>query len=96
MAWLENPFRDIVHPPNFGFNYSYAATRLVFDPSNSGRLYMGTAEGLFKTTPSAYAGQTTPAVMWVQQNKGAPGIVLNDLVRNESLTSFNYNNMLFV
>ena len=68
-------------PPNFGCNNSYASGRIVFDPSNNGRLYMTCAVGLFYTTPATYVRQTTPAIDWTQQNKNQQGLMVNDIVR---------------
>ena len=84
MVWLQSPFAGGytgAHPPNFGNNVSYAPSRLAFDPSNSGRLYLSCATGLFHTTPLVYSGQPTPAVDWLQQNRNQQGLPVTDIVK---------------
>ena len=84
MVWLQSPFAggySGAHPPNFGNNVSYAPSRLAFDPSKSGRLYLSCATGLFHTTPLVYSGQPTPAVDWLQQNRNQQGLPVTDIVK---------------
>jgi hypothetical protein len=82
-GWTVNPYHgntQSVIPPNFGFNYVWAGSRLAF--SNSGNLYMGSGVGVFYTDPHVYLVQTTPVIHWTQQNDGAPGFEMTDLVKN--------------
>ncbi len=84
VGWVVNPSHgDLSHggvrPPNFGGDYAHVGTRLAFN--STGRLYQGSGAGLFYTNPSDYVGQTTPSVHWTQQNDGAPGIEMTDLVK---------------
>ena len=84
VVWLQSPFAggfSGAHPPNFGNNVSYAPSRLAFDPSKSGRLYLSCATGLFHTTPLVYSGQPTPAVDWLQQNRNQQGLPVTDIVK---------------
>ena len=96
VAWLVSPFSSMggPRPPNFGCNNSYASGRIVFDPTNNGRLYMTCAVGLFYTTPATYVRQTTPAIDWTQQNKNQQGLMVNDIVRVPVMNRL-MNNMLF-
>ena len=84
VVWLQSPFAggySGAHPPNFGNNVSYAPSRLAFDPSNSGRLYLSCATGLFHTTPLVYSGKPAPPVDWLQQNRNQQGLPVTDIVK---------------
>ena len=84
IGWVVNPSHGDLssgnaRPPNFGSDYAHVGTRLAFN--STGKLYLGSGAGLFYTNPSDYVGMTTPAVHWSQQNDGAPGIEMTDLVK---------------
>jgi hypothetical protein len=53
VAWHISPFDPWGgnRPPNFGCNNSYAASRILFDPFHSGRLYLTCGTGVFYMVP---------------------------------------------
>lgn len=65
-------------PPTGTVEISMSAGKIVFDPSNNGRLYFGEGIGLWRTVPD-FSGFT--GYQWSSQNKNQQGFIVVHLVK---------------
>ena len=99
VAWLVSPFSSEggPRPPNFGCTNSYAANRIDFDPSDSGRLYLTCATGLSQRH-RLMCGRLRLRLIGRSRTRNQQGLQVNDLCRVPSGGDISHkmNNMLFV